>query len=98
MSIVKERALTRQEVGLVSWSGDVWGGSDEEEDIEPLDSDESLPVEEATPVEAVFPQPVVAIPHNLVLAEETITPLLRSFLCKMMLILLRSQPHISLCF
>ena len=27
MSIVKERALTRQEVGLVSWSGDVWGGS-----------------------------------------------------------------------
>lgn len=56
-----------KEKETVNWNGNVWEGRDEAVYIEPLNSDESyMPVDDISPspVELVFPPPVVASHHS----------------------------------
>lgn len=94
MSTAKVKALIGKEWDPLCGDGALWEDPDEVGGIELLNSDESsLPVEEVSPptVMSAFPSPPEGI--NPVLSEEMVMTSLRQWLCKIMLILLRTHPY-----
>lgn len=92
------RAFIRKEWDSESLNGDIWEVSDEDEDIEPLNSDEpSLLVEESTPppgkVAFSIPSTLFSGGSALHYVKKLYWPSQRQLPYTIMLILLRTHPY-----